>query len=257
MKMTSGVLARSGYLAGDDSRRACEIAEALREPDVKAVIAGRGGYGVTRLLEALDLGALRASPRWIVGFSDITALHVLAARAGVASIHGPNVTGLGRTSPRNRGAWLAALERPHAEARWSGLETVYPGRARGQAFGGNLALLEAMAAAGRLHLPPGCVLLLEDVDERPYRVDRMLTSLLAGGHLRRAAAIVLGGFARCPTGKDGVTVEQVLAERTSGLGIPVLAGAPFGHGADNLAVVLGRDASVGDAEVTFPETRGS
>jgi muramoyltetrapeptide carboxypeptidase len=110
--------------------------------------------------------------------------------------------------------------------------------------GGNLALLHAMAAAGRLAVPDGAVVALEDVTEAPYRVDRMLTSLRLGGHLERASAIVLGGFDRCVPGPDGRTVDEVLHERTRDLGIPVVAGAPFGHGAVNEAFVLGSPVRV-------------
>jgi len=252
LKMTSGVLTRRGYLAGDDMRRARELEAALEDPDVRAIVAGRGGYGAMRILGA-ELGErLRRAPRWIIGFSDVTALHGAASAAGVASIHGPNVTGLGGASPAVRGAWLAALERPRAEVVWAGLDVLVEGTARGPVCGGNLALVEALAAAGRLALPAGGVLMLEDVDERPYRVDRMLTSLRLGGHLAGLGAIVLGGFTRCVPGPDGVTVEEVLAERTRDLGVPVLARAPFGHGEDNRAFVLGRDAVVRRGEVVFP-----
>jgi muramoyltetrapeptide carboxypeptidase len=110
--------------------------------------------------------------------------------------------------------------------------------------GGNLALVHAMAAAGRLALPEGAILALEDVTEAPYRVDRMLTSLQLGGQLARASAIVFGGFDRCLPGPDGRTVNDVLEERTRALGVPVLAGAPFGHGAENEAFVVGAPARV-------------
>ena len=251
VKMRSGALSRTGYLAGDDARREDELRGALEDRDVKAVIAGRGGYGSMRLIEGLNAASFAGGVSWIVGFSDITALHVVAGRAGIASIHGPNVTGLGKTSPANRAAWLLALERPHDPAAWTGLAVMHPGRAKGPVSGGNLALLEAMAAAGMLDLPQGCILFLEDVDERPYRIDRMLTALRLGGHLRRAAAIVFGSFGRCDPGKDGVTVESVLRERTHALGVPVLADAPFGHGDENRAFVLGSTAEVLGSSVTF------
>jgi muramoyltetrapeptide carboxypeptidase len=259
--MMSSALSRGSpiaYLAGDDARRTRELEAALVHPDVKAIIAGRGGYGAMRVLERANLGPLVESPRWIVGFSDVTALHLMAAAAGVASVHGPNVTGLGRTSPANRAAWMMALERPHAPVVWGGLRVVHAAtgaasrEVRGQVYGGNLALLEAMAASGRLAVPEGCVLMLEDIDERPYRVDRMLTALRLGGHLSKAAAIVLGGFTRCAPGAEGTTVEEVLAERTHGLGVPVLSGAPFGHAEDNRAFVVGREAIVRGREVVFP-----
>ena len=208
VRLSSAALSREGYLAGDDARRERELSAALGDPEVKAVVVARGGYGAMRVLERLRLASAVASPRWIVGFSDVTALHVEASAAGLASVHGPNVTGLGRASPMVRAAWIAALERPGAEAVWTGLAVVHPGKARGQVWGGNLALLDAMAAAGRLAMPERCVLVMEEVDERPYRVDRMLTSLRMGGYLSRAAAIVFGGFTGCGAGPDGVTVES-------------------------------------------------
>jgi muramoyltetrapeptide carboxypeptidase len=261
--MTSRVLSRSGYLAGDDARRGAELADALTAPDVKAVVAARGGYGLMRTLEACPdvLRSLTASPRWVVGFSDVTALHVALSTLGVSSVHGPNVTGLGRASPMDRAAFLAALERPGAAATWTGLHVLHAGHAGGASrggiagavAGGNLALVAAIAAAGQRVVPEGAILFLEDTDERPYRVDRMLTSLRLSGALARAAAVVFGGFTRCAPGPDGVTVEDVLGERTRDLGIPVLAGAPFGHGDDNRAFVLGREAVVDDVagEVRF------
>ena len=249
------ILSRAGYFAGDDARRHAELRRALRHPDVKAVLVARGGYGAMRVLEGAGLEALADAPRWIVGFSDVTALHLMAARAGVASVHGPNVTGLGKASPADRSAWLAALERPAREDLWEGLVTVQKGTGRGVVCGGNVALVEAMVGAGRLKLPDGGVLMLEDVDERPYRLDRMLTSLRMGGHLSRLSAIVLGEFARCGAGPDGVTVDAVLAERTSGLGIPVLSNGPFGHGEVNRAFTLGQEAAVGEGRVRFLPVR--
>jgi muramoyltetrapeptide carboxypeptidase len=110
--------------------------------------------------------------------------------------------------------------------------------------GGNLSLVVSMAAGGRLALPTGAILALEDVTERPYRLDRMLTSLRLGGHFAELSAIVLGGFTQCDAGSDGVTALDVLTDRTAGLGIPVVASAPFGHGAPNRAFVLGAEAEL-------------
>jgi muramoyltetrapeptide carboxypeptidase len=243
-----GVLERDGYFAGSDARRRHELARAFRAPEVKAIVAVRGGYGATRVTDDLPWEAIAARPRWIVGFSDVTALHAMAWRAGVASVHGPNVTGLGAHDPSVRAAWLAALERPAATRTWSGLRVLREGEASGPVVGGNLAVLHAMAAAGRLAIPSGAVVAIEDVTEAPYRVDRMLTSLLVGGHLARASAIVFGGFERCDPGADGRTVDEVLEERTRALGVPVVSGAPFGHAAHNEAFVLGLPAHVrGDA----------
>jgi muramoyltetrapeptide carboxypeptidase len=250
IRISPGAFERDGYLAGGDGRRLAELDRALSDPEAKAVIAARGGYGALRIADDVAWGELVRRPRWVVGFSDVTALHAMAWRAGVASVHGPNVTGLGvATSPMVRAAWIASLERPTASRVWRGLRVVHGGQARGPLLGGNLAMVHAMAAAGRLALPSGTVLALEDVTEAPYRVDRMLTSLLVGGHLARASAIVFGGFDRCDPGRDGRSLDEVLEERTRSLGVPVLAGAPFGHGAHNEAFVLGMPALVRDGEV--------
>jgi muramoyltetrapeptide carboxypeptidase len=244
VRATPRILSRSGYLAGDDQARAIELSRAIGDPETRAIVAVRGGYGVTRLLDRVSVAALAAQPKWIVGFSDVTALHAEAWAGGIASIHGPHVGTLHRASARDRAAWLAALERPGAPRRWEGLTVVHPGRSSGPLVGGNLTLLESMAASGRLALPAGAILALEDVGERPYRIDRMLTALLLGRHLRDVSGIVLGEFDRCEPGDDGVTSEEVLAERTARLGIPVVAGAPFGHGARNEAFVLGQVAVI-------------
>jgi muramoyltetrapeptide carboxypeptidase len=251
LKVSPQLFARDGYLAGDDDRRAGELAQALRDDDVKAVVAARGGYGAMRIVEKIAWADLARRPRWIVGFSDVTALHAEAWAAGIASVHGPNVTGLGRDgSPAVRAAWLRSLERPAAPHRWTNLAVVHEGRGGGPLVGGNLSLVHAMSAAHRLAVPQGAVLALEDVTEAPYRVDRMLTSLRLAGVLHRASAIVFGGFDRCPPGPDGRVIEDVLAERTRDLGIPVLRGAPFGHAPHNEAFVIGRSARVsGDALV--------
>jgi muramoyltetrapeptide carboxypeptidase len=254
------LLAREGYLAGSDAERALELARALADPETKAILIARGGFGAMRLLPSpggsggvppmtIDLAELRRRPKWIVGFSDVTTLHVEAWAQGVASIHGPHVGALADATPRCRAAWLARLERPRDASAWSGLEVLRGGEAEGPVVGGNLTLLFSMAASGKLTMPEGAVLALEDTSERPYRVDRMLTALALGGYLRRASAIVLGGFDGCSPGRDGVTVSEVLAERTAGLGIPVLAGAPFGHGTENDAFVLGSRAVVRGSSV--------
>jgi muramoyltetrapeptide carboxypeptidase len=205
-----------------------------------------------RILDALPWDELGRRPKWLVGFSDITALHAAAWRVGVGSAHAPNVTGLGRdASPALRAAWLAAVERPSASRLWRGLRIVRGGRAVGPIVGGNLAILHALAAAGRLDVPAGAVLALEDVSESPYRVDRMLTSLRLGGHLARASAILFGTFERCAAGPDGRTVDEVLDERTRDLGVPVLAGAPFGHAHPNEAFVIGSHVCVDGEAALF------
>lgn len=248
IRLVAGAFARDGYLAGNDERRARELAAAMADDEVRAIVAARGGYGAMRVLEHLAWDGFALKPKWIVGFSDVTVLHAMAWASGVASVHAPNATGLGREcTAGERAAWLSCLERPRDGRAWDALRVLRPGKASGPIVGGNLALVHALAAAGRLRVPDGAVLALEDVTEAPYRVDRMLTSLRLGGHLSRASAVVLGGFDRCTPGSDGRTVEAVLDDRLGDLGIPVVAGAPFGHGVRNEAFVLGKDVRLDGA----------
>ncbi|MCU0681597.1 MAG: LD-carboxypeptidase [Polyangiaceae bacterium] len=231
---------RKGYLAGDDARRRRELERALGDPEVRALVAVRGGYGLSRVAHGLDWGAVAQHPRWIVGFSDVTALHVELARLGIASIHGPMIAALGRGDAWTRDRWVSALESPLAPLAFERLHAWAPGQAEGPLVGGNLSLLHACAAAGRLALPRSAVVLLEDVGERPYRLDRMLTTLAEGGHFRDVAGVLVGDFSDCAPGPDGTRAEDVLRERLGGLGVPVLAGAPVGHDRYNHPLVLGR-----------------
>ena len=257
LTLSSSLLSRSGFLAGDDARRAGELASAMVHPEVEAIVCARGGYGAMRILDALPWATFAARPRWIAGFSDVTALHLTAASHGVCSLHAMNVTGLGRKiTAQERQTLIHALE-GQPLAPWEGLQLLHAGtrathpRARGPLFGGNLTLVASMAAAGRLAVPEGAIVLLEDVTERPYRIDRMLTALRLGNHLARASALVFGGFTECAPGPDGVTTDQVLRERSADLGIPVLAGAPFGHGAPNAPFIHGAIAALDGTTLRF------
>jgi muramoyltetrapeptide carboxypeptidase len=251
VRATESIFGRRGYLAGTDAERAAELERALTDPESKAILVARGGYGAMRILPDVDLTSLSRRPKWIVGFSDVTTLHAEAWALGVASVHGPHVGTLGDASASDREAWLASLERPDSPREWSGLTVVHAGEATGPIVGGNLTLLVSMAASGRLVLPQRAVLAIEDTNERPYRVDRMLTALTLGGHLRGVAGVVVGSFDRCEPGPDAVTVEEVIAERTAGLGIPVLAGAPFGHAGVNRAFVMGSMATMSGSTVAL------
>ena len=237
------LFARAGYLAGTDARRLDELQSAL-DADVRAVIAVRGGYGLSRIVHRVDWSAARQRPRWIVGFSDITALHAEAWRRGLASVHGSMVCSLGQVGEKERQQWLSTLEEPMGERCFRNLVPWRGGQANGTLVGGNLAMLHACAAARRFRIPKGAVVLIEDIAERPYRVDRMLTNLMTGGHLANASAILVGNFTDCPRGPDTTSVDVVLKERLAHLRIPVVAGMPVGHGDRNDAVILGRRVAI-------------
>lgn len=241
---------KEGFFAGSDERRLRELRAAIEDPDIDAILCARGGYGATRLLPHLDPAPVAAANKLLVGFSDITALHSLWARAGVRSVHAPMVAALGGASVRVRSEWVRTLEGRDGPEEWE-LETIAPGEARGRLFGGNLAVLAALL--GTRFQPPvdGAILFLEDIGERPYRVDRMLTSMILADFLPSCAGIVLGAFTEGTPGADGVPVEAVLAERLGRLGIPVLAGFPAGHIDDNEPLTLGARATISGSRLTI------
>ena len=234
---------RAGFLAGSDTRRLEELNLALSDPSLSAIVAARGGYGLTRIAHLAEFGAFARHPKWIVGFSDVTALHVEASTLGIASMHGPNAAALGRSDAWTQQRFLQALEAPQSPRRFDGLTSLRGGRASGVLAGGNLSLLFTCQAARRLLLPAGAILVIEDVTESSYRVDRMLSALLASGALDRISGVVVGDFTDCPDAHR-VSVPSVLEERLSVLGVPVLSGLRFGHARFNEFVPLGAFAEL-------------
>jgi len=234
----ASLFARAGFLAGSDEARLHDLTSALGDAEAVAIVAARGGYGATRLLPALAVHDVRRANKWLVGFSDITALHALWARAELCSIHGPMVCSLAEAAEPVRREWFRLLGGA-APSPLSGLRPVRGGHAEGRLFGGNLTVLGALTGTPYLPSLRGTILLLEDVAERPYRLDRTLTTMLQAGALAGVAGVVLGQFSDCDAGPDGVTAAAVLEERLGTLGVPIVADAPFGHVADNWPLLLG------------------
>jgi muramoyltetrapeptide carboxypeptidase len=236
VRVDPGVHERHGYLAGDDARRVDELRRALAEPDTKAILCARGGYGAMRLLSALDLAAVRSAEKLLVGFSDVTALHALFLRAGLRTIHGPMVARIGRDGQAAMDPLVEALEgRPQLTFRGAGEAAVV----EGTLLGGNLALVASLVGTGQLPDLRGAILFLEDVGERPYRLDRMLTQLELAGVLDGLAGLALGGFDDCDPGPDGVRARDVLVGTAQRLELPYVFDLPFGHGPVNLPLPLG------------------
>jgi muramoyltetrapeptide carboxypeptidase len=243
-----GALERQGYLAGDDHRRLAELNEALCDPTARAIIAVRGGYGLTRICHTANVPALLSHPKWCVGFSDFTALHLEAMQAGIASLHASNLAALGRADEVARSEWLDALERPLARRTFSGLEPLRRGQCRGVLVGGNLTLLFTAAASGRLRLPDGCLLFFEEVNEAPYRIDRMLTALRTSGQLARVAGFCAGDLVDDDKPAARRAAGAVLLDCLGGLGVPLAMGLPVGHGRLNAPLPLGLPAHL-DADL--------
>jgi muramoyltetrapeptide carboxypeptidase len=250
------LFSRDGYLAGSDTRRAAELNRYLRDPQVKAIVCARGGYGLLRILPLLDADALRERPRPIVGFSDVTALLAWAhGTAGIRSIHGPVVTQLAELPTSDAAALIRMLEEPAPSGPWfRDLQSAVPGRARGPLLGGNLEVLSRLVGTRYFPRLQGAILVLEEVGERPYRLDRTLTQLLLAGVLDGVAGVVVGRLEKCdePDG-TGPTAAAVVRERLGPLGVPLCFGAPVGHGERNKAFPFGApallDATAGTLEL--------
>jgi muramoyltetrapeptide carboxypeptidase len=256
-----GVFAREGYLAGSDERRLLELNAALSDPDARAIVMARGGYGLLRLLPFVDAGALAARPRPIVGFSDGTALLAFAARTGVASIHGPVVTQLGSLSATDQRALFERLETPGPSLLLDGLEGLIPGRVRGPLVGGNLEVFSRLVGTPYLPDVSGAILFFEDLGERPYRIDRLLTHLDLAGVFGAAAGVIAGDFSSCrepeATRTDSPTAEDVLVDRLGRLPIPVALGGAFGHGTRNRALPYGTLCELDTAAGTLTALEGA
>jgi muramoyltetrapeptide carboxypeptidase len=242
-----GLFARARYLAGNDARRHDELEAALADDRVRGVFAARGGYGMIRLLPKLRVGGL--APKPVVGFSDLTALHLALQAAGWVSVHGPVLTQLGRQPDEVIGRLFDLLESGAPPAPLRGVPLV-GGVAEGPLIGGNLSLVTRLL--GTAHLPPldGAILLLEDVGERPYRLDRMWTHLALAGVFDRVRGLALGDFTDCEEPDADYAGRDVLADLARETGLPCLGGLPIGHGAVNRPVPLGTrvrlDADAGE-----------
>ena len=235
-----------GYLAGTDEQRAADLNKALRDETIDAIWCVRGGYGAMRLLRDIDFPALKANPRPLIGFSDITALHAaIHSECGIVSFHGP--TARGELTEFSRDSLLRAVEAqvdPCGEA--ASARVLRPGKARGRLAGGNLALIASLMGTPWSVDFDGAILIIEDIDEAVYRVDRMMRQLLLAGALGQCAAIVAGDF-RPPAGETSEgnrSVDEVIAEAAEEAGIPCLAGAPFGHIDDQWTIPLGAVAEL-------------
>lgn len=241
-----GLFVRSAYLAGSDERRCREFQTALDDDTAAAIWFARGGYGATRLLPYLSVGQIAARPRWLIGFSDASAVHALWQRAGLVSLHAANITGLVRWSPPAREqlcgylftGWSAPL---HGDTIYGGAQ----GCVRGRLAGGNLTVLASLAGTGYLPDYAGTIFFLEDVGERPYRLDRYLTQLGQSGAFDGVRGFVIGQLSGCvdPPDQDaGCSALEAVCNVLAPLGVPILAGVAVGHGRSSLPLSLGTTA---------------
>jgi muramoyltetrapeptide carboxypeptidase len=241
------VLERDGYLAGSDDHRLADLNRFLRDDSVDAIWCIRGGYGAMRLLEGIDYDALARRPKAIIGYSDITALHgAVGRRCDLVSYHG--ATARAHLTEISRQSLSVFLTEPWGEFTIAqpSMMPLRRGTARGRLAGGNLALVAALAGTPYAPDLDGAILLLEDVNEAVYRIDRMLTQLWLTGALRDIAGLAFGSFTEIPDDPANAQrpIERVLEEFANRCGVPCVSGFPMGHIDEQHVYPLGAPATL-------------
>ncbi|MES1241161.1 MAG: LD-carboxypeptidase [Acidobacteriota bacterium] len=258
-KRGPNLLARRGYFAGTDEQRASDLNAMFADPEVRAIHCVRGGWGCARILPLLDWKAIERNPKILLGYSDITALLLsLHARTGLATFHGP--VGSSRWNPFNVG-WMKRVLQDGEAVTFENLkeieeddlvqtrnrtQTLRPGIGQGRLLGGNLTVLTSLVGSGYLPEWDGCILFLEDVEEAPYRIDRMLTQLRLAGILGKAKAVIWGHCSDCDPGEGygSLTVTDVLQDHLLPLGVPAWSGAMIGHIEKQFTLPVGIEVEV-------------
>ena len=237
-------LGRSAYFSGTDAERLADFQHGLDDPSIKAILCARGGYGCVRIVEELNWTSFQQNPKWIIGFSDVTVFHQKINQLGVESIHGIMPLGFIEGSEAAKETLKDSLfgtpymlEAPYVSENITG-------EARGELVGGNMAIVTSLLGTPLSYSFKNNILVLEDIGEHVYKIDRMLYSLTLAGAFKEIKGLVLGGFTEMedtdvPFGK---AIKELILEQARDLGIPVAFDLPIGHISDNQALVLGRTA---------------
>ncbi|MCZ8521122.1 MULTISPECIES: S66 peptidase family protein [Paenibacillus] len=254
---------RHGYLAGEDEVRAAELLSLFADPQIRGIFCARGGYGSARIAPLLDYAVIRANPKVFWGYSDITFLHAAIGRwAGLVTFHGAMLVCLAgeQTHPVTLSSFgqLFGPQPLRCSRKDAPLTTIVAGQACGRLTGGNLTLLASTLGTPYELDTQGKLLLLEDIGEEPYRLDRMLNQLRQAGKLEEAAGFLIGDFRDCGPvkRKDSFTARQVIEHYIRAAGKPAVSGFPIGHSTPHLGVPLGTmvklDATGGEAQWLEP-----
>ena len=261
IKLGSHIMEQSGYLAGTDANRLADLHGMYRDPSVQAIWCIRGGYGCTRILPMIDFGLLNSNPKPLFGYSDVTAFHhSFYNKAGIQTFHSPVAASdftsftfdhlksivLGESGKEIEINSCAENDRLYTEGK-SVYEryVIYPGKAEGRLWGGNLSLLAAMSGTEYLKLRNDTILYIEDIGEAPYRIDRMLTQLFQSLPINKIKAIVIGVCDGCEKKENdqSFTLREVMEDRVGKLKIPSVYGFPFGHIPNQCTLPFGAQAS--------------
>ena len=249
------VLYRYGYFAGTDKQRADDLMHLFSNPDVDAILCVRGGYGSNRILDLLDYELIKKNPKALIGYSDITSLiNAFYIKLGLVGFHGP--VAISDFNDFTVKSFKKVLMNPKKQYKYSNKRqedtkddsdfdqyTITGGKAEGILVGGNLVMIDTLIGTGYEPDFENKIVFLEEIKEKPYRIDRMITHLLMSTNLNKAAGIVLGIFKGCDIDEDeqdgSFTLRQVLTDRFSTLNIPCFYGMPFGHVSNKITIPVG------------------
>jgi len=262
---TPNILAKDGYLAGTDQQRADDMMHMFTNKEVNAIVCVRGGYGTVRTLDLLDYDTIKSNPKILLGYSDVTALLIaLYQKAGLVAFHGPVASSTFNdfTTESFRKVLMEVPDNyKYAYQREAETEsntefdeyTITSGEAKGELIGGNLVMLQSLIGTAYEPNFENKIIFMEEIKEKPYKIDRMLTHLIMSTNFSKAAGIVCGIFNKCDKNQEDVdsfTLKEVLEKRLSPLNIPCYYGAPFGHVINKLTLPTGINAKI-DATKQF------
>lgn len=269
---SDNVLGRQGYFSGTDQQRADDFNSMIKNPDIKAIIFVNGGYGCARILDLVDYDAVKRNPKIIMGFSDCTALiNAIHDNTGLITFHGPIARTLHHDYSRRQFENITVNPADRYVIRSSDNDlqksannkiferyTITAGKAQGELVGGNLSVMCSMIGTPYQLDLQGKIVMIEDIGEEPYRIDRMLTQLIATGELSKAAGIVFGICKGCDKSAKSIatsfTLRQVIEERVKSLNIPSVYGLSFGHNENNFAFPIGLNAELDADNMTITLT---